>query len=805
MHQTKQNQNNIKVNKQQQQKHNLKQNNKPTHKTIKILYTNANGISNKIKSLQTALQNYKPDICSLTETKLTTNPPNIKGYTWEFRNRTTKNGGGVAQLLADNITKYTNTTQNLDDHNQEIIWTQIKTGPTIIHMGTYYSPQESCTKEEIQRQYNQLSNQIQKLKQTGEIILTGDFNAKLKINNKKVNQNQSRNGRLLQNLINQHNLTPISTKANQGQWTRINRKNPNQKSIIDYIIISDSLNKYIKDIIIDEEGIYRIKGNNDSDHNTILLKLNLPLQRNQEKKTKWKTDDPLEWEQFNKLIQETAKNNPPQNYEQFTNLINHTLKKTITEEVIWITRNKPREARNIVDLRKQKKKAKAKYKQALKKPIKNNQTKTTLLEEYIKTRSDLKEQIQTNIEEFNTKNINQIIKQGGTQSKNFWKTRKQITTPKTTKYNLITEENEEITKPEVAMNYIADYYENLYQARESTPEYTQQTEKINNIIKTIENNMNNKPKPEEFTINELNQVIQKLKRNKSPGPDKIPNELFIEANQQTRLIYLEMFNQTLREEKIPKQWQHGSIITIYKGKGTKGKCSNQRGITLSSNIGKTMERLINNRLIKQVNITEAQAGGQKGKSTTDHLLILKDTIQHIKNQRKTAYIIFLDVTKAYDKAWIKAILLTLYKNGLKNRLWNMVLQLNQNLTAEIQTKYGTTRTITIKDSLRQGGVLAVILYATLMDEINKAITRSNIPPIIPNLQHETGCLLWVDDVVLIADSPQKAQRLLKVTDQVANMYHIEFGKEKSKILKNRDKKPTKPPTPTRQQPSPIYR
>ena len=42
-------------------------------------------------------------------------------------------------------------------------------------------------------------------------------------------------------------------------------------------------------------------------------------------------------------------------------------------------------------------------------------------------------------------------------------------------------------------------------------------------------------------------------------------------------------------------------------------------------------------------MAEAQAGGQKGKATVDHLLRLKN---------KDAYITFLDVTKACDKAWL---------------------------------------------------------------------------------------------------------------------------------------------------------
>ena len=72
------------------------------------------------------------------------------------------------------------------------------------------------------------------------------------------------------------------------------------------------------------------------------------------------------------------------------------------------------------------------------------------------------------------------------------------------------------------------------------------------------------------------------------------------------------------------------------GKGIKGKCSNERGITLSSNCGKLFERLINNRIVPAIDMTDAQAGGVKGRATVDHILILKELVNIAKKQKKIA-------------------------------------------------------------------------------------------------------------------------------------------------------------------------
>ncbi len=58
-------------------------------------------------------------------------------------------------------------------------------------------------------------------------------------------------------------------------------------------------------------------------------------------------------------------------------------------------------------------------------------------------------------------------------------------------------------------------------------------------------------------------------------------------------------------------------------------------------------------------MTDAQAGGIKDRSTSDHIMVLREMIKTAKNRRKPIHLVFLDVTKAYDKAWLTAIMYVL--------------------------------------------------------------------------------------------------------------------------------------------------
>ncbi len=53
---------------------------------------------------------------------------------------------------------------------------------------------------------------------------------------------------------------------------------------------------------------------------------------------------------------------------------------------------------------------------------------------------------------------------------------------------------------------------------------------------------------------------------------------------------------------------------------------------------------------------------------------------------------FLDVTKAYDKAWLDAIMYVMNKEGLQDNNWTIKKKINENLTARINTKFGEKKT-----------------------------------------------------------------------------------------------------------------
>ncbi len=757
------------------------------NKEINIACINVRGAKGKMRSMQSLVEAENLHITLITETMFKGDEKyNIKGQKWVGRNRKNKTGGGVGILVSEKISNNTTEVTDIEeDEDLETTWVKIDTRPDDVYIGVFYGPQENNPIENTRKIYNKLETQIKQLQKRGEVIIGGDFNAKLKITSEKGNQEESRNGMLLQAIINETHLNPITIEPDIGHWTRTNRNNTSEKSIIDYILMTEKLTTKRGVTIIDETGQLRIKGKNETDHNTITTSIKINDRRTPKYIERWKTGTNEQWAEYNKRIGEYMKSADlsSTNYSKNEEEIRKILKQTIGKTKIRTDKPNKRTTKTTKAIGKMKKQKKKEFHEECKKTEEPN-NKLQKKNEYIKLQKELRQAIEEEEKIRTEENMKKLAHNATINKNTIWQIRKRTKMNNQLDYNTITEEGTTLEDPTETKEYIRKWYEELYQARPGTPEYQEWTEKIENKVKEIRRDYDKNKESqgsEEITMKELNNAIKKLKTKKSTGPDDIPNETFIKANHKTKDMYLKILNDIHKTEEIPETWKKGNIKRLYKGKGTKGKCSNERGITLASNIGKVYERIINNRIKPLVQITQAQAGGIEGNATVDHLITLKDAISEIHKQKKTAYVIFLDVKKAYDKAWLDAILYVLDKNGIKGKNWEMIRLMNTELRASIMTRFGPTDEITIKDSIRQGGVLSVIEYALMIDEISKELTSQDLGIEVNN--NKMGCLLWMDDIALIHYDRKILQKMMDCTNNIAKRYHIEFGAEKCKIVK----------------------
>ena len=246
-----------------------------------------------------------------------------------------------------------------------------------------------------------------------------------------------------------------------------------------------------------------------------------------------------------------------------------------------------------------------------------------------------------------------------------------------------------------------------------------------------------------FTLHELKQALQKS-HDTSPGSDTVHYQLLKHLPEQSLLLLLFVFNTIWITQDFPNSWRDAIIIPIPKpGKDSSNPC-NYRPIALTSCLCKTMERMVNQRLVwfleKNNILTKHQSGFRKKRSTTDHLVKLESTIRDAFLNKRHLVSIFFDLEKAYDMTWKHGILQDLYEAGLRGRLPMFVSSFLSDRVFRVRVDNTLSDSFTQEMGVPQGSILSVTLFSLKINSIVSCLHR------------DVECSLFVDDLAIYYSS-----------------------------------------------------
>ena len=105
---------------------------------------------------------------------------------------------------------------------------------------------------------------------------------------------------------------------------------------------------------------------------------------------------------------------------------------------------------------------------------------------------------------------------------------------------------------------------------------------------------------------------------------------------------------------IPSDWEDSFIRNIYKGKGEALDCGNYRGLKLTDEVMKLLERVLDFYICEMVNIDEMQFGSVPSIGTTDAIFIVRQLQKYIAAKKPLCFV-FVDLEKAFDFVPRKAL------------------------------------------------------------------------------------------------------------------------------------------------------
>ena len=224
-----------------------------------------------------------------------------------------------------------------------------------------------------------------------------------------------------------------------------------------------------------------------------------------------------------------------------------------------------------------------------------------------------------------------------------------------------------------------------------------------------------------FTLQELEQAMKKLKNHKSPGPDEIHNEMLKHLGPCGKSTLLTLINLTWRESQLPQTWKNAIIAPILKKDKDPKDMTSYRPISLTSCVGKLAERMVNTRLYWWLEsagvLADEQAGFRSSSRTEEQLFRLCQNIQDGFQEKTQTTAVFVDLKQAYDRVWRKGLLLKMQRLGIKGNLYNWIKNFLANRT--IQTKVNNTLSSkhTIEDGLPQGSSLSCTLFLIFLNDL----------------------------------------------------------------------------------------
>jgi len=289
--------------------------------------------------------------------------------------------------------------------------------------------------------------------------------------------------------------------------------------------------------------------------------------------------------------------------------------------------------------------------------------------------------------------------------------------------------NKQYCTSEQKANLLAEYYASQSQEPELPPGHNLPHYADFQILGNIE-----------VTEAEVQNVLKKLKTDKAVGPDGVSNKLLkMTANSITPSL-TKLFNAVLRSSKYPRIWKQANVTPLFK-KGNRQDKGNYRPVSLISNVGKVLERLIFDKLYaycEERNIlTWRNSGYRKGDSTSNQLInIVNNTYKNLDNTEESA-LIFLDQSKAFDRIYHGGLMAKLESIGLYGPLLNLMNDYLHNRKICVSIDGNKSKWFRVTAGVPQGSILGPLLFLIYVNDI------------VDNLESEI--YLYADDAVLMTN------------------------------------------------------
>ncbi len=737
---------------------------------IKIGYLNAAGIRNKEHLINQIIEKETLSVMSIAETWLAPNANNpFNNPTFDLRKEATGKYTGLSArggLTGFQCNKHTQLSLlEQDPHKQ---WTFTKIHNTIISF--VYFPPSTKTKE-----LDEYWDKVIRISDNGTkpLIIIGDMNARL--GNITGDSRQDGHFKKVEAWLEHTNFHILN--PSRGKWTTINKKG---KGIPDHIIATTAATELVEDYIIYDETPTM------SDHLPLILTIKLY------NSTPYKNS----FSRFN--VKELQKETKVTQFNEWLEKNKHTIADQVSQLM------------NNITLGKWNTSPKSDRQQA----VDNIYTTFTIwmhtamanscgMFHYRPRKEDQSEHIQELENEMKSQwhnMMNYIHEQDGTNFQQAYeqylnKKRELKTTKNDEKRKGFLQLSEDMTDPSNRVKLVK-MISSMKKRKgrsgnglcmERIDEYTQYFERNTfgssptgtvmdgeapflNMLDQLSTYPQARNVP--IDITKLQRIIKYLPSYKTPGEDRIHNEMIKASSEIAIPIISNMFDIFSRLGTMPSQWKVALIVPIYKNKGSAEDISNYRPIALTSCLRRVYERCLMTQIeFLEKALSPTQAGFRKGTSTMNQIMVM----QTLCNEHPSASHAFLDIKAAYDCVDRRKLWNGLLEKGVPLETILIIKDLFDDNSSKLVINGATSQGIRNRRGLLQGSSLSPLLFNVFLDDL---LQKLNQEAKLKMGSTESNNAHFADDGNLHADNANTLQQLLDVCHKWSTHNGISFAPQK---------------------------
>ena len=147
--------------------------------------------------------------------------------------------------------------------------------------------------------------------------------------------------------------------------------------------------------------------------------------------------------------------------------------------------------------------------------------------------------------------------------------------------------------------------------------------------------------------------------------------------------------------------------------------------------------VVDRRLRECTEIHESQFGFMPGRSTTDAIFILKQTLEKHREGQKDIIITFIDIEKAYDGVPREDIWRCTRERNVPETYVKLIQDMYRGCKTKVRSAAGESDSFNVDVGLHQGSTLSPYLFLILMDVLTEGVRK-----VVPE------SMMFADDIVL---------------------------------------------------------